>query len=246
MNTPIPLDPNIRDWVLFPIVLVIFVFSLLRHYATLLLRSPPHVDVKQVADLTPLFHVKLLDNGFVLPRDSFMSRYDALVQGPNAVLTRPVENNQMNAMMDPSRMGDMMKQNVTSIVPNIALMSFVSYFFSGVIIARFPFHLSERFRDMLQKGVELNTLDVSYVTSLSLYFMMFFGQRGIVTLLLGENSESDDAQLMQQQMGAAQQGLDLPKMYKAAAEDAHIAKAHYLNRMDEAENELLKMTATTK
>jgi hypothetical protein len=243
MPPRIPLDPGIRDWVLVPIIVVLFCFALLRHYATILLRSSPKVDTKQVSETTPLLHCKLLENAYFIPLESFRVRYEAIAHPHTGALHKTVENTQMANMMDPSRMGDMMKQNVTGILPNIAMMGLVSYFFSGVIIAKFPFHLSERFRDMLQRGIELNTLDVSYVTGLSMYFLMFFGQRGIVALLLGESSEADDTQLMQQQMGQAQaaQGLDLPKLYKQGLEDAHIAKAQYTNRLDEAEDKMLSM-----
>ena len=57
---------------------------------------------------------------------------------------------------------------------------------------------------MLQQGIELSNLDVTYVTSLSLYFLFLFGLSGVFSLILGDTSEADDTQLMQQQMSAAQ------------------------------------------
>jgi hypothetical protein len=35
------LDPALRDWVLLPIFIVMIMVGILRHYATLLLQSPP-------------------------------------------------------------------------------------------------------------------------------------------------------------------------------------------------------------
>jgi hypothetical protein len=35
------LDPALRDWVLLPIFVVMIMVGILRHYATLLLQSPP-------------------------------------------------------------------------------------------------------------------------------------------------------------------------------------------------------------
>ena len=43
---------------------------------------------------------------------------------------------------------------------------------------------------MLQRGVNLTSLDVSYVSSLSWYFINFFGLRGIFALILADSSGS--------------------------------------------------------
>ena len=69
---------------------------------------------------------------------------------------------------------------------------------------------------MLQRGVETNGLDVAYVSSLSLYFMMFFGLRGVFSLILGENPDTDDAKVMQQQMqGGGMQRQDMKKLFES-------------------------------
>ena len=44
------LDPAIRDWVLFPIMLVMFLVGLLRHLATYLLKSTPKTNSKSVRE----------------------------------------------------------------------------------------------------------------------------------------------------------------------------------------------------
>jgi hypothetical protein len=51
---------------------------------------------------------------------------------------------------------------------------------------KIPFPLFQRFRIITQRGIEqLADLDVSYVSSLSWYFLVLFGMMGINTLLLG-------------------------------------------------------------
>ena len=43
---------------------------------------------------------------------------------------------------------------------------------------------------------------MSYVSSLSWYVIVMFGLRGFYSLILGDDSETDESKLMQQQMGA--------------------------------------------
>jgi hypothetical protein len=53
---------------------------------------------------------------------------------------------------------------------------------------------------MLQRGIAIKTLDSSYVSSLSWYFLNMLGLQGLVALILGGASEGSDAKMMQQQM----------------------------------------------
>jgi hypothetical protein len=59
----------------------------------------------------------------------------------------------------------------------------VNFFFSGFVIGKVPFPLSPRFRLMLQRGIDLATLDVRYFTSLSYYILLLFGLRGVFMLV---------------------------------------------------------------
>ena len=112
-------------------------------------------------------------------------------------------------MSDPSMMTDMLKKNLNMIVPQMLTAAWVNFFFTGFVVGKVPFPLTQRFRGMLQRGIELQSLDVTYISSLSWYFLNFFGLRGVFSLCLGAN-QLDDAQAMQQQMAM---GMDTGKAF---------------------------------
>jgi len=60
-----------------------------------------------------------------------------------------------NMMMDNNMMTDMLKNNLSMAVSTMGQFAFVNYFFSGFILGKMPFPLTQKFRSMLQKGVEI-------------------------------------------------------------------------------------------
>lgn len=49
--TEIILDPSIRDWVVLPMVAVMILIGLTRHFVSLLLKSDKPVDVQQMRQM---------------------------------------------------------------------------------------------------------------------------------------------------------------------------------------------------
>jgi hypothetical protein len=226
MQQNLLLDSEIRDWVLLPLIFILLCVGIGRHYLAVAMKSKPKVAmVSTVAEQQLASYTRvLLANSHLLPYEAFTQRVEKVQQK----LKVPVENNQMAAMADPSMMGEMMKKQVMGIVPNIAMMSVVTSIYSGFVIAKFPFPASNRFKGMVQRGVDIDDLDGSYATSMSLYFLISFGLQGILQLLLGQN-EGDEAQLMAQQMqnprGAAgqQPPQDMNKVFKGLSEELQFA-----------------------
>lgn len=231
-NAELMLDPNIRDWVLLPIVAVMIMVGIGRSMVQVLLKADT------VADLSITKHQMLLTrsnklrmNGGILPPRSFQMRKDYMIAKGSGRLREKMKGGAPNPMADPSTMINMMKQNMSMMLPNVVMMGWISYFFSGFVLAKVPFMLTERFKSMLQRGVELQSLDVSYVSSLSWYFLVMFGLRGLFTLILGGASVDSDAQMMQAQMGmggmgmgAKQNAFDPKKAYKQERESLKLAQ----------------------
>merc|ERR1712028_190799 len=203
----IVLAPQIRDWVLIPIVTVMFLVGVLRDRVTRMLRSNPKGKLENVQQSAALAKAKVLrmHSGFI-PEESFRMRKKFLI---DEHLSKAKEKNPMDAMQ-------MMKKNMVMVVPQMAMMGWVSYFFSGFIVGKLPFPLTDRFKMMLQRGIDLSSLDVTYVSSLSLYILCLFGLRGVLTVALGPNDDADDTKIMQQQMtgGMGAQQQDMKKIFE--------------------------------
>jgi ER membrane protein complex subunit 3 len=60
MNHDIQLDPAIRDWVLIPIMIVMVLIGVLRHYITLLMQSPAKANLKAVREAYLINHARFL------------------------------------------------------------------------------------------------------------------------------------------------------------------------------------------
>ncbi|KAL5272895.1 hypothetical protein ACHWQZ_G000908 [Mnemiopsis leidyi] len=209
------LDPNIRLYVFIPIVLICLFVGLIRHYVTILLESDKKTELSQVADTHLLRRARLLrENGNHIPRDAFMMRRHYF-NGPNGVLKVEKQSPAAaNPMTDPSMMADMMKGNLTNMIPMVVIGGWINWTFSGFVTTKVPFALTLRFKDMLQRGVQLTTLDASWVSSASWYFINVFGLRSIYSLFLGPDNEADQSMMMATQMTAPGAPPDMKKAYK--------------------------------
>lgn len=151
--------------------------------------------------------------------------------------------------MDPSTMMDGMKGNMAAMVQNMVMMQGISHFFRGFVLVRVPFPLTRGFKQMFQRGLfELNTLDTSYVSSVSWYFLVMFGLRAFFRLAMGDPVQEDmEGQKVQKELGKDYGGggppgnqFDGPKALRAEAENLELLNARQrVFRVDEAEKKLL-------
>mmetsp|Transcript_24312 Transcript_24312/g.29678 ORF Transcript_24312/g.29678 Transcript_24312/m.29678 type:complete len:285 (-) Transcript_24312:316-1170(-) len=204
------LDPSIRNWVLLPIVFIMVLVGIGRSMVQQLMASDNTSDIDIVKHRQLLMRSQRLraSAGFLTPR-SFLMRKEYLGLKKTGKLRAKVKGGAPNPMENSAGMMEMMKGNMTMMVPNMVMMGWISFFFSGFVLVKIPFTLTEGFKEMLQRGVSLSTLDVSYVSSLSWYFLVMFGMRGLFTLILGQGNVMDDTQIMQAQMGMGSQQQDM-------------------------------------
>ena len=83
-------------------------------------------------------------------------------------LHQPIESNPMSAMMNPAMMTGMIKQSFSSQIYQLGLSVGLGYFFSGFIMAKMPFALTQKFKVMFHQGFNIPLLDASFVSSMSL------------------------------------------------------------------------------
>ncbi len=108
---------------------------------------------------------------------------------------------------DPMGMMGGMKQQLSMILPNMLQMGWVSYFFSGFVALKLPFPLTDRFKAMVQRGVPLRSLDNSYVSALSWFFLSMFGSRSLFSIILGSTENVGGEEQMMMSMGGMGMGM---------------------------------------
>ncbi|KTF91204.1 hypothetical protein cypCar_00000240 [Cyprinus carpio] len=105
--------------------------------------------------------------------------------------------------------------------------------------AKVPFPLTLRFKPMLQRGIELISLDASWVSSASWYFLNVFGLRSMYTLILGQDNAADQSRIMQDQMTGAAMAMppDPNKAFKSEWEALEIVEHKWA--LENVEEELM-------
>ncbi|CAG8542991.1 9403_t:CDS:2 [Paraglomus brasilianum] len=230
-------------------VFVMVLVGILRHQITLLLSgSPKKPTCKAIRETKALQRgVILRTYGNNVPPSAFSSRKTILTQAyeRGVYLKNPGQaNTPVNPMTDPQGMEMMMegmKKNMAMIIPQTIIMGWINFFFSGFVLIKLPFPLTVRFKTMLQRGVETPDMDVTWVSSLSWYFLNLFGLRPVYTLLLGEDNSADGMRDMaaMSTMGMTQTGQpqDFNKLFQTEKENLQLTPHEW--ELDEIENRLL-------
>ena len=121
--------------------------------------------------------------GRFIPETGFRMRKEYFIGKDTGVFHQKSKGKSMQEQMatNPDMLTDMVKKGLSGMVPQLAMGFFVNFFFSGFVMGKIPFPLSPRFKPMLQRGIDLVGLDVSYFTSLSYYILLLFGLQASCT-----------------------------------------------------------------
>jgi hypothetical protein len=110
---------------------------------------------------------------------------------------------------------------------------------------KLPFPLTLGFKSMLQRGIETPDMDVRWVSSLSWYFLNFFGLNGLYRLILGGNNSAESTRDTTispfAAMGTAQAGQpqDYAKLFKAERDNLEFAEGLYTWTGEDMETKIL-------
>ena len=208
------LDPSIRNWVFFPITFITVMVNLLIKYLTSYLNNVhsseqilqsqskendfksemqnKDIDIKITHGINRSNKLRqnymyISDKGFKL-RKAFYCKEEVGFCAQK-IDTRPPD------MMNMGLMGDMIKKQVVNMLYYAITIVGCGYFFSGFILLKLPFGITQKFRSMLQQGLNIPNLDLNFVSAVSWCFMLVFGLNSIIAHFDGK----DDFSMLKEQ-----------------------------------------------
>jgi len=190
----IVLDTRIRDWVLLPIFIIMVFFTMLREIGGRLMNASPKGEIKAAQEMARIGRAQMVrQQSSWIPETSFQRRRAFYTDKDKGVFLDPTvtkqEKDPLASMTDPAMMMQQQKSMFTVMLPQMVMMGIISYFFSGFVMVKIPLPLSLKFKGMTQRGIDLQTLDVSFVSSFSWYVLVSVGISGVMTLIMGRPSQ---------------------------------------------------------
>ena len=136
------------------------------------------------------------------------------------------------------------------------MMQGIAYFFQGYVLVKVPFPLTMGFKMMFQRGLDLTTLETSYVSSVSWYFLVMFGLRAFFRLVIeggssgGRPQEQMESMETQMNLGITMTNGPRPNQFNPnqviKKEQENLDMTKFKGRLDDAERCLLGKKTTRK
>lgn len=196
------LDPEIKVWVLFPILAVMILVGIARHFSILIVQpTPPQANLKELREQAYLeYGSNLCNNAFNLTPEGYSKRAVPLVAEFRAgtFLANPNQPppSAVPSFTDPQSSQALIggiRNQVLNYVPQTLTMQWISAFFGEFLVMKLPFPLTTKFKAMLQANVNTYDLDVRWVSSISLYVLLLVGLGGVFHLILGGGNEASQS-----------------------------------------------------
>lgn len=151
-------------------------------------------------------------------------------------------------MPDPMAMMGPMKGQFVFMAQNMVMMQGIGYFFSGYVLVKVPIPLTMGFKLMFQRGLDLSTLETSYVSSVSWYFLVMYGLRAFFKLVIeGDGNNQNDfreASMIMADLGCTMHAagpvnkkFDAVQAIKSEIENLELSK--HKSILDDADKRLL-------
>jgi hypothetical protein len=241
------LDTSIRNWIFIPITLITISVNLMMKYLTMILNQKNKITKSNTSGDSDNFMKneltnrdsdiivrsginrakKLKENFMYISERGFKTRKAFFIKENDGFFNKKFQGKSPADMMNPSMMTDMLKKNVLNALYYILIFVGVGYLFSGFILLKLPFGLTQKFRSMLQQGLNLPDVDVSYVSAISWCLLLVFGLNSIVQHFDGGEQFSmmkEQEQMMKapMMMPFGQQGNEFEKLFTDEKENLEI------------------------
>ena len=220
MSFPL-LDSSLRNYIFIPLTIITICVSLLMKYLNSFFnkgkKQELHSETKSLEEFSfeqelksrdsdlriqnAISRANLLKDNFMFISEKGFKKRQAFF---NEFFSQHLEEKQAD-FMNPNMMTDMITRNISNAIYYISLFVVGGYFFSGYLILKLPFGLSRKFKSMMQQGLNLPDVDVSYVSAISWCLILVFGLNNIIQFFDG----GEDFSIMQQQEQMMKQPLNL-------------------------------------
>merc|ERR1712217_98713 len=146
----------------------------------------------------------------------------------------------LSAAQDPMMAMGMMKNQMFFMISQGLLAYWVSHLFDGFLVAKTPFPLTFQFKGMMQRGVNVQSLEPGYVSSLCWYMFVMMSSHSLIGLVQSMftkadvDPEGDPMMAMMGTMGGGMNpmmpggGPDLSKVYKQEQEGLETIQHEFL------------------
>ncbi|SBT77554.1 ER membrane protein complex subunit 3, putative [Plasmodium ovale] len=181
------LDERIRIYALLPIFIIVLLVCIIKSNIAQMSRPTIKMDVEKLRQNNFLarFTQLKINHGFISPVAFLSRKYFFNKPQVGFFNDMPEQANPFDTLLkqDPSDLFGMVKNQIPFLVLQLGLGFLINLFFSGYLVAKIPFPLTYKFKSTLQMGMDIELLDMKFVSSLSWYFLVMFGSNGLISII---------------------------------------------------------------